>query len=136
LLFNIGQCHRQLGHKQEAITFFRTYLREVSDAPNRDEVKRLMSTLEQEVAAERASKASPPQGPIEPPADARAHPSPPAALVVTAPPNPVRHSRSRVWIWGVVAGGAAAIALGVGLGVGLSSSERDPTPSLGSVTKN
>ena len=61
LLFNIGQCHRQLGDRQQAITFFRTYLREVPEAENRDEVKRLMATLEQEQAAERASRSTPPQ---------------------------------------------------------------------------
>src|SRR4051794_18724921 len=36
-LFNIAQCHRALGHKQEAITLYKSYLRKKPDAPNRDE---------------------------------------------------------------------------------------------------
>jgi tetratricopeptide (TPR) repeat protein len=134
LLFNIGQCHRQLGHKQEAITFFRTYLREVPDAPNREDVKRLNATLEQEWAAERASRVTPPQGMIAPP-EVTSKPSTPPVIVATAPPSPTP-PRRKLWIWGVVAGAVAVVAISVGLGVGLSASERDPVPSLGSVTKN
>ena len=31
-LFNIAQCHRKLGHTQDAITFYRTYLRRAPKA--------------------------------------------------------------------------------------------------------
>src|SRR5205085_2780846 len=65
-LFNIGQCHRQLGHVQDAITFYRAYLRNLPNADNRDEVKELVSKLEQTAAAESATKKAPPQEPREP----------------------------------------------------------------------
>lgn len=35
LLFNLGQCHRKLGHHERAIYFFESYLREAPDARNR-----------------------------------------------------------------------------------------------------
>src|SRR5215471_9023085 len=37
-LYNIAQCYRQLGEKQSAVKFYRSYLRKVPDAPNGDEV--------------------------------------------------------------------------------------------------
>jgi Tetratricopeptide repeat len=46
-LFNIAQCHRQLGNKQEAIKFYRSYLRKVPDAPNAEEVRKLIASLEE-----------------------------------------------------------------------------------------
>src|SRR5688572_6331199 len=39
LLFNIGQCHRQIGDKAIAIRFYRNYLNSVPGAPNREEVR-------------------------------------------------------------------------------------------------
>src|SRR6266498_5895572 len=45
-LYNIAQCHRQLGHKEEAIRFYRTYLHDVPDSPNEAEVRAVMATLE------------------------------------------------------------------------------------------
>ena len=35
LLFNIAQCHRKLGHYQEAINMYQSYLVGVPDASNR-----------------------------------------------------------------------------------------------------
>lgn len=46
LLFNIGQCHRKLGHRAEAIDFFRTYLRNAPNAPNRAEVEKRIAELQ------------------------------------------------------------------------------------------
>src|SRR5438874_8472537 len=37
-LFNIGQCERQLGHKEEAVRLYRSYLRNAPEAPNKTEV--------------------------------------------------------------------------------------------------
>jgi tetratricopeptide (TPR) repeat protein len=104
-LFNIAQCHRQLGDKPEAIRFYKTYLRKVPTAPNRAEVERIIATLEAE--QEQATKNKPPAGTIEP-----APPPPP-----TPPPTPTPQltpitrdtpPRSRTF---TIAGGAL---LGVG----------------------
>lgn len=50
-LFNIAQCHRNLGHTEEAVTFYRSFLKHapVND-PNRAQVEaRLRSTQNEEV---------------------------------------------------------------------------------------
>lgn len=54
-LYNIGQCHRRLGHTEDAITFYQTYLRKAPDAKNRDEVERRIKELESLRDAESAS---------------------------------------------------------------------------------
>src|SRR5690348_4723538 len=42
LLFNLGQCHRHLGHHDRAVFFFSGYLREKPDAPNRVTVEDML----------------------------------------------------------------------------------------------
>jgi hypothetical protein len=54
-LFNLGQCERQLGHHEEAIRFYRNFLREEPKAPNRPEVLRKIEEMEA------ASKSRPPE---------------------------------------------------------------------------
>src|SRR5262249_46162745 len=49
-LFNIAQCYRQVGNKPEALRFYRTYLRKSASAPNGDEVRKLIATLEASLA--------------------------------------------------------------------------------------
>src|SRR5262245_48039524 len=67
-LFNIAQCHRKLGDAQDAITFYKTYLRRAPNAANRSEVERRITELEHAPA--------PPEPPGPPPA---APPSPETA---------------------------------------------------------
>ena len=45
-LFNIAQCHRLLGHVEDAIVFYKNYLRKSPDAPNREDVERRLEELE------------------------------------------------------------------------------------------
>src|SRR5262245_42170604 len=45
-LYNLAQCHRQLGHKTEAVRFYKTYLSQVPDASNRASVEQAIATLE------------------------------------------------------------------------------------------
>jgi hypothetical protein len=49
-LFNIGQCHRQLGDHPKALFFFKLFLSEQPDAPNRAEVETRIRELELKVA--------------------------------------------------------------------------------------
>jgi tetratricopeptide (TPR) repeat protein len=122
-LFNIGQCHRQLGEKEQAIKFFRNYLSKVPNAPNREAVRSVIAHLEQLSEQERRTKSSPPLGTIQPNEATPANTPPTAPLTVTTPsqPPPARTPiYKKWWLWtavGVVAAGAA-----VGLGVGLSAS--------------
>jgi tetratricopeptide (TPR) repeat protein len=92
-LYNLGQCERQLGHPDEAIRFYRTYLREEPKAPNRQEVLKKIEEMEA------ALKEKPPEedkGTAPPPAGATpgaARPLSPAvapagAVAPVVPPQP------------------------------------------------
>ena len=141
-LFNIGQCHRQLGDKEQAIKFFRNYLSKVPNAPNREAVRTMIAHLEQLSEEERRTKSSPPVGTIQPneaanaPPTATSEPAPataPLTVTTTSQPPPARTPiYKKWWLWtavGVVAAGAA-----VGLGVGLSgSSSQTANTSFGTL---
>src|SRR5262245_2268164 len=72
-LFNIAQCHRKLGHTQDAITFYKNYVRRAPHAANRAEVERRIAELERT-----------PSQPAPPPADDDT--APVAPLVIDLPP--------------------------------------------------
>jgi hypothetical protein len=52
-LFNIAQCHRKLGNQEEALKFYRNYLRVAPHAPNRADVERWMRELQRSKHAAR-----------------------------------------------------------------------------------
>ncbi len=83
-LFNLGQCERQLGHAEEAIRFYRNYLREQPKAQNRAEVQRRIDELETALKAKQAEaeKAVVPAAPAE---AAAPPPSPPPIPSAPAP---------------------------------------------------
>jgi tetratricopeptide (TPR) repeat protein len=119
-LFNIAQCHRKLGHTQEAISFYRTYLRRAPEAKNREEVERHIAELER--AAPPAAPAPVPVAPVVAPAAAppAAPPPRPTEAALVARPEPAgapaeRPFYSRAWFWivagAVVAGAATAVVL-------------------------
>ena len=125
LLFNLAQCHRQLGAKQKAITLYRSYLRESGGAPaNAAEVHRLIASLTEALAKESAASAAPPAGPIPPrpadkkepePAAARASTTAPASVaVVPVRPRPTQPRRNTTLLAGagVAAAGVAAVVIG------------------------
>jgi tetratricopeptide (TPR) repeat protein len=114
-LFNIAQCHRLLKQPQDAISFYRSYLRRSPDAPNRTEVEGMIASLQDQID-------HPP--PVTPTPEPKVEPTPVpvAAEVVAAPPAPPKKQPiyKKWWLWTAVAGGVVAIGLGVGLGVGLT----------------
>jgi tetratricopeptide (TPR) repeat protein len=124
LLYNIAQCHRQLGNKADAIRAYRTYLIKMPDPPNRDAVKAMIEKLETALGDEQAIKQSPPQGAMHPTA-----PPPPKAPTaemastepaLTATISSDRGPRSRAKIvTGIVLGavGVGAVVGGVASGV-------------------
>jgi len=126
LLFNIAQCYRQLDDKAQALRFYRNFLREIPDAPNRLEVKGLVQKLEAAVAEEARARSSPPQGTLEqptaPPPPTPA-PPPPAQVVVVPRPPPIVHEQPRGGRGKLAAGlavgavGVAALATGIAFGV-------------------
>ena len=58
-LFNIGQCHRNLGQPRPALAAFRRYLARAPRAGNRQAVESLIADLEREIAAEAAPDSGP-----------------------------------------------------------------------------
>ncbi len=136
ILFNIAQCHRQLGNTEEAVAFYRKYLNKVPDARNSADVQATIDKLNAALTAERASKATPPQGTLSEgrvPGDSSAAPS---VVVSTSPPPPPPERKPLVkkwWLWAGVGGAVVAVALGVGLGVGLQPHAQTASTDFGNV---
>jgi tetratricopeptide (TPR) repeat protein len=114
-LFNIGQCHRNLGDLDSAIFSFKKYLKLSPEAANRESVEALIEDLEEEKAAAAEERER-------------------RALVGPGPEPPGKRDRGRPiykkwWFWG----GVAAIA---GAGTGSYFLLRDsgvPDTDLGNV---
>jgi tetratricopeptide (TPR) repeat protein len=144
LLFNIGQCHRQLGDHERAIFFYEGFLRDSPDAPNRATVESLLAESRAELARQRAAAeatatppdagATTPAAEPEQPDASQAEPEPAAAAgpVATTRDADTRPVYRRWWFWTIIGVALAATATGVGVGVATSSSE-DPTGTLGMV---
>jgi tetratricopeptide (TPR) repeat protein len=108
-LFNIGQCHRNLGNHDAAIFSFRKYLRLSPDAENREDVLELIAKLETEKQRAEARRAADEDARrLAPP------PPPPAARKKT----PVY---ARWWFW------TGVVAVGAGAGAGAYLLTRDPS---------
>ncbi len=128
ILFNIGQCHRRLGHWDAALFFYRGFLSyQADDSPDRAEAERLMKEVEaakaaQAVAAAEAAKRE------ELRLQAIARGERPAPLVDAGPPV-----YKRAWFWATVAGLVAvgtAVAVVVALFAGPTVL---PSDSLGTI---
>lgn len=76
-LYNIAQCHRRLGQVEDALTFYRTYLRRAPEAANRSEVERRIDELEAEKKARSAKQTE----------EEREHKASAAAQSAAAPPE-------------------------------------------------
>jgi tetratricopeptide (TPR) repeat protein len=98
-LFNVAQCHRNLGNYDEAIFSYRKYLKLAPDAHNRDAVEDLLEELEQ-TRDEQAAKARRDK--------------------LTPTPNKPDDDRG-ISPWWYVGGGAAVVAITIGAVVVLSS---------------
>lgn len=104
-LFNIGQCHRQLGDREEAITFYRRYVAAAPAAENRPQVENLIRELQGAPAAPPPRQEPPPPGAALPPRLSLA-PAPPPDRTDREEPSVFR----RWWFWTLV--GAAVVAGG------------------------
>ncbi len=108
LLFNMGQCHKNLGSDERAIFFFSNYLRDQPDAANREVVEELIGEARARVGAEEAREAA-------------------------SRPRPSLEHRSedplyrKWWLWAAV---GAALATGAAV-YAVSASDDDPSVSLG-----
>ena len=131
LLFDIGQCHRNLGDPERAIFFFEGYLREETkpEPQRRQLTEDLLAELRTEaqrrraataLAASAARAATPPPRPARPRIrleasdDTRATRASSTSLLTRAPqgsPEEHRSIASRWWFWTAI-GGACALAAG------------------------
>ncbi|MFI5040084.1 MAG: tol-pal system YbgF family protein, partial [Solirubrobacterales bacterium] len=129
-LFNIAQCHRQLGETADAIQVYRAYLRNAPNAPNRAEVEALIARLQQQQTA-------PPQKMMSSSVGKSAEKSPvstsaPAAVIAAHPPAPARTpTYKKWWVWTTVGVVLAAAGVGVGLGLGLQPHTPAATTDFG-----
>jgi tetratricopeptide (TPR) repeat protein len=144
ILYNIAQAHKKQGNKEKALFFYRRYLEQAPNAPNRAEVEQRVKDLASVVEKGDAKTPAPPPrtepkpqpkpqplvlAPPPPPPPAPA--SQPSAMLVSSPaPAPADQSSvfSRPWFWVVV---GAAVSAGVVAAIVLSRGAQDPTASLG-----
>jgi len=91
ILYNIAQAYRLGGDFKQAVFFYRSYLRNVTDSPNRAECEERIRTLEAELAAQQAGPPTPPKETSAPgsatPAPTSAQP-PPSTPPTSTPPAP------------------------------------------------
>jgi tetratricopeptide (TPR) repeat protein len=90
-LFNIAQCERQLGDFDEAIKFYRSYLRNKPEATNAKEVQKKIDELKGLSDAKRKSQTGAPQSviaPTTPPPPVSPSAPPPAPVAPIAPLSP------------------------------------------------
>ena len=109
-LYNIGQCHRNLGDYEQAIFSFKRFLQLDPDAPNREKVEIIIDELEDKLERQGAKKK------IEPP------PPPPHAEG-----TPIY---KKWWFWTGIA------VVGVAGGVGVYAATRPdgpPDTNLGNI---
>ena len=57
LLFNLGQCNRELGNHEQAVFFFERFLEQMPEAPNVETVRGLIVDVRAEMEREAAREA-------------------------------------------------------------------------------
>jgi tetratricopeptide (TPR) repeat protein len=85
-LFNVAQCERQLGNLEEAIKFYRSYLRNKPKAPNRQEVLRRIDEMQAVLDAKKSASEKPPLNLVPPGPGDEPHlpvPTPPVTATMT-----------------------------------------------------
>lgn len=128
LLFNIAQCHRQLGDNERALARYRQYLEQMPDARNAADVKARILDLEQTLAKEDKQKERERRPAAEPePRTPSVQPPPPVAVATPvpqpapnvsvipaeAPPPAASGSWKRPAAWATAGGAVLAVGAGV-----------------------
>jgi hypothetical protein len=123
-LYNIAQCHRQLGQSHEAVVIYRRFLSLSPDSPMRADIERKIRELEDRMRY---------QAVAEPPARSPAvvATAPPAGVAGASPPavserlKPAPAVREPTSHWPLWLGGALAVAFAGGAtGLALSTNRR------------
>jgi tetratricopeptide (TPR) repeat protein len=116
LLFNIAQCHRNLGNNKEAIFFFERYLEEHPSADNAEEIQVLLADLQERERAKRAVVAAPDAGTEDVALQPETH----------APPAEDRSLVEEWWFWTALAAVTVVVAGGSALAVHAARSDGPP----------
>jgi hypothetical protein len=129
-LYNTAQAYRLAGDARQAIFFYRSYLRNARNAPNRREVEDRIRKLEASARSAPPPTSEPTPPPKVEPAAPKVEPTPaapepapvpePTTTLVSTPADTPHAADKPVykkwWLWTAVGG---AVVVGVGLGVGL-----------------
>jgi tetratricopeptide (TPR) repeat protein len=115
LLFNLAQASRLNKDYEQALHFYRTYLRVRPDAANRDDVEKRLSELEPIVKMRQRAEMEKLSAPTPVPENRPAADDKPQAVIAQPPPPGGKKER----IAGIVVGvaGVGLLAAGIGLGV-------------------
>ena len=123
LLFNIAQCHRNLGNTQEAIFFFERYLEEHPHPADEDQIHSLLDELRQierdRLTAVHLASAPPPQ---------------PRTATVSLPPDPPPPPpdsgpiTEKWWFWTGLVATAAVVTGAAVLAVRAADDDRPDDP--------
>lgn len=124
-LYNLGQSYRLGNDPEQALYFYRAYLRTSDDPPNRREVEDRIAVLEK-LMADKQKLAAPPDHALSPDAKPQVvekAPDTQATTAAAAPSSSNDRGRTPVykkwWLWTVV--GVVVVGAAVGIGVGVSS---------------
>ena len=106
ILFNIGQCHRNLKNQERAIFFFERFLQEAPKAPDAELVRKLIAELEQELALQKVKTETATIAVASPP------PPPPPDLIPPSIEEEKDGIHEKWWFWTILVVGVAAAAGG------------------------
>jgi tetratricopeptide (TPR) repeat protein len=120
LLFNLAQASRLGKQYEQALYFYRSYLRVAPEAANRDDVERHIVELEPLAEAEEKRKLEHERAAHAPPPPTTAPPGTAASTATLAqrPPGP---SARTLRLSGIVVGAVGLAALGAGAGLGAAA---------------
>lgn len=135
-LFNIAQCHRQLGDYKLASFFFGRFIDNSSnESPVVAQARELLEDMNRRQAeAEKAAAAAPK---TDAPLATSLEPSSVATPLLPPPPPPMEETPvyKKGWFWGVVGGAVVVVAGGITAGVLLSQPKTVPyTPTMTTLT--
>lgn len=138
ILYNIGQCYRQLGQKREGLKAFRNYLNNSSSM--HEAVEQIVAQLDKQIRdeeeaarLEKLAKEAAEQKRIAAENPVKPAPVEPAAVVATPPEKKPIYKKG--WFWATIGGFALVAGVGLGVGLGLTLSKtKYPSTSAGGGT--
>lgn len=108
--YNIGMCHAQLGHLQQAIDAFSAY-RAATVGPDAADADQRIADLQRKLDEQNATE----KRKLDAQAPTAASLAPPTVIASAPPPPPQR--RRHAWVWGVATGAVVVVAGAVALGL-------------------